>query len=536
MGRVSVVVVVYNDAERLPTAVQSALDQTLPDVDVVIVDDHSPDRSFEVAQELSAAQPGRVSAYRLAENSGSGGGPRNRGMAEATGDYVMFLDSDDVLPPTAAEVLLRAAQEHGAEVATGKAVRRELPAGRTTVWAPGLYDTDAGAVLPGSVLHGIGAHPEMLMDTLVVNKLYRRDFLKRTGLAFPSGMLYEDFVFTGRLYAAQPVMAVIADPVYVWHVRRAAASLSVSLHRAVIENWRDRVAAHGLVVEDLRSAGLGELAEEAQAKFVDYDLPMYLRELPQRSAEYRAAWWRITREHLAGFAASAFPRAKAPYRWLVRSVMALPEPPAPALLGRLVELAAAPPRLVPPYDGDRDRPLLGDGPTAVPLDGLAALPAEELPVTVEGTVTAGATVRVSLLLHELYGRLAELDPRTVRVELTERSGLRPPLVAHAPLSAVNGGWAAEVAFPAGGLGSPRQLTSWSMRAEIGHADGSASTTEVRAAEAQRRRRDTVLLPPGRVLLVRTHVSERRALMLRCAGGLAGARRAAGSVRRRLAGR
>ncbi|WP_141726108.1 glycosyltransferase family 2 protein, partial [Actinacidiphila rubida] len=316
MARVTVVVIVYNDADRLPVAVRSVLGQSLPDVDVVIVDDHSPDRSHEVAQELAAAHPGRVRAFRLDENSGSGGEPRNRGIAEATGEFVMFLDSDDVLEPDAAELLLAAARRHDADVATGTCLRVELPGGRTSVWAPQLYDVAAGAKLPGTVLDGIGGHPEMLWDTLVVNKLYRRDFLTRTGLRFPSGLLYEDFVFTGRLYAARPRMAVIGAPVYRWHVRRDAASLSVSLHRAVVQNWQDRVTAHGMVVDDLAAAGLGRLAEDAQAKFLDYDLPMYLRELPQRSASYRAAWWRITHEHLAGFPASAVARARPVSRWL----------------------------------------------------------------------------------------------------------------------------------------------------------------------------------------------------------------------------
>src|SRR4051794_25258220 len=94
---VSVVVIVYNDADRLPTAVQSVLEQTLHSVEVVIVDDHSPDRSYEVAQELAAAHPERVRAYRLPENSGAGGEPRDLGITKATGRYVMFLDSDDVL-------------------------------------------------------------------------------------------------------------------------------------------------------------------------------------------------------------------------------------------------------------------------------------------------------------------------------------------------------------------------------------------------------------------------------------------------------
>ncbi|MBY8877649.1 glycosyltransferase family 2 protein [Actinacidiphila acidipaludis] len=536
MARVTVVVIVFNDADRLPVAVRSVLAQSLADVDVVIVDDHSPDRSYEVARELAAAHPGRVRAVRLDENSGSGGEPRNRGIAEATGEFVMFLDSDDVLEPDAAELLVAAARRHDADVASGTCLRVELPGGRTSVWAPQLYDVAAGAKLPGTVLDGIGGHPEMLWDTLVVNKLYRRDFLTRTGLRFPSGLLYEDFVFTGRLYAARPRIAVIGAPVYRWHVRRDAASLSVSLHRSVVENWQDRVTAHSMVVSDLTDAGLTRLADQARAKFLDYDLPMYLRELPQRSASYRAAWWQITRTHLAGFPAAAVERARPVSRWLAAAVGQLSAVPSGPELGRLVELSAVPPRLVPPYQGDAQAPVLEVGTASVPLDGLTDLPADLLPVAVEGTVTVGSTVRVTVLVRELYGRLAAFGPQSVRLELAERSGLRPSITAEGDLRQVPGGWAAHVSFAARDLSMPGRLTSWSVWARVAYADGSATETEVRAGAGQRTRRDAVLLRPGRVLLVQTHVTPRRALLFRGASGMDGVRRAVGSARRRLISR
>ena len=92
---ISVIVIVYNDAERLPRAVRSVLDQSLCNIEVVIVDDCSRDTSYQVAQRLAADNPGRVRAFQLAANSGGCGAPRNRGVGAARGKYVMFLDSDD---------------------------------------------------------------------------------------------------------------------------------------------------------------------------------------------------------------------------------------------------------------------------------------------------------------------------------------------------------------------------------------------------------------------------------------------------------
>ncbi|XUM00117.1 hypothetical protein ACQ86F_24615 [Streptomyces venezuelae ATCC 10712] len=118
---------------------------------------------------------------------------------------MLFLDSDDLLLPGAVDGLLAVATARDADVVAGICVRRELPEGRETVWAPSLYDVSQGATLPGTVLDGVEGHPEFVLDTLSVNKLYRRDFLDRHAIRFPDGAFhYEDFVFSARVQAATP--------------------------------------------------------------------------------------------------------------------------------------------------------------------------------------------------------------------------------------------------------------------------------------------------------------------------------------------
>ncbi|MFE0426594.1 hypothetical protein ACFW15_30280, partial [Streptomyces sp. NPDC058953] len=114
---------------------------------------------------------------------------------------------------------------------------------------------------------------------------------------------------------------------------------------------------------------------------------------------------------------------------------------------RLVELAAPRPRLIPPYaTGDGGAPVLAPAPGDVPLDGLAALPPDELPLAVDGRVTIGSAVRLSLTVHELYGRLAALGPVAATVTLTERTGAAPALTVRAPLLPGDGCWEATPSF------------------------------------------------------------------------------------------
>ncbi|MGW5348082.1 glycosyltransferase family 2 protein, partial [Streptomyces sp. NPDC004050] len=373
---VSVVVIAYNDAELVGEAVTSALAQGPVVAEVIAVNDASSDGTGRVLDELAAVHP-RLKVVHRTDNSGGCGTPRNDGIAVATSPYVLFLDSDDVLPPGAAEALLRAAEEHRAPVTVGSCVRRELPQHHDTPWVPGLYT-------PGDVIDRPAGRPELVRDTLCVNKLYERAFLEKHAIRFPDGrFVYEDFVFTARVLAAAPRIAVVDDLVYVWHVRRSAAQVSISLDRKDVSNWRSRIEAHRTAHRILADSS-PELGLACQVKFLEYDLRMYLRELGTDPG-YQADWWALTRAYLDTFDDAAVEAAGAHARWIVRVLRAAPEPPAD--VARLTRFAAEPPRLLPPYATGPDGGPVWSAELPVPLDGMDALPVADLPITVDAGPT-----------------------------------------------------------------------------------------------------------------------------------------------------
>lgn len=514
---VSVVVIAYNDAGLVGEAVSSALAQGPVVAEVIAVDDASSDATARVLDELSAAHP-RLKVIHRTQNSGGCGTPRNDGIAAATSPYVLFLDSDDVLPPGAAEALVRAAEEHRAPVTVGACVRRELPEGRDVPWMPGLYT-------PGEVVERPADRPELVRDTLCVNKLYERAFLDEHGIRFPDGrFVYEDFVFTSRVLAAAPRIAVVGDLVYVWHVRRSAAQVSISLDRKDIGNWSSRVEAHRTAAGILAAAS-PELGHACRVKFLDYDLRMYLRELG-KDPGYRAAWWTLTRDYLAGFGAADLDAAPARARWTARVLLASEAPPAD--VERLMTgLAAEPARLLPPYAADAAGEPVWSQEVAVPLDGLAALPVSELPLTVDARPAGGAAVQVRV--RDLYGRLAAAGPRTVRLSFLPRTGGDPVLVRPAELrpAADGDGWTAEVPFRLASLAAEgrrrglRGMQAWDVRAGVDCGDGSSPVTSLRPLGGLLRRR---ALPSSRygVLLAQPYRTASGALALRLAPGAGGA--------------
>ncbi|MEV0440173.1 glycosyltransferase family 2 protein [Streptomyces spectabilis] len=519
---VTVVVIGYNGAPHLADAVRSALAQGPAVREVIAVDDCSTDDSLAVLHDLAGTEP-LLKVLRRPANSGGCGAPRNDGIDAATGDYVMFLDSDDVLPPGAAEALLGAAERHGAEVASGLCVRRELPSGREVPWQPELYRKPALVARPE-------LRPRLVHDTLCVNKLYRTDFLREHAVRFPEGrFLYEDFVFGARVLAAAPRIALVPDPVYVWHVRRSAAKLSISLDRSGIANWKARVGAHRQAVDILRASGDSggkALARAARAKFLDHSLRMYTRELPARGTAYQREWWALTRAYLTEFDTADLEAAPAPGRVIARVLLASPRPRD---LARLQQVAARPARLAPPYARAGDAtPVWSDDLPQIALDHLLHRPLRLLPLAVDAELRPRAgTLR--LRLHELYGRVAQAGPAVVDVELVPRDGGRPGLRRTAAFGpgTPDGTWDAEVRLDLGAL----DTGVFDLRVRLLFDDGTTRETTARALPGPGLLRRTVV-PDGRrgVLLVQPYATQAGNLAVRLAPGALGV---AGVARRRL---
>ncbi|MEV5017297.1 CDP-glycerol glycerophosphotransferase family protein [Streptomyces sp. NPDC053780] len=298
---VSVVVIVYNDAARLPTAVQSVLDQTLHNVEVIVADDHSTDGSFEVAQQLAAGSD-RVRAIQLAENSGGCGEPRNQGIAIARGRYVMFLDSDDTLEVNACRNMLEAAERTGADLVSGLCLRvhTDSRSGKTAKWYQWLYRQTR-------TFDSVAEIPDLLVfDTLSTNKCYRREFLVESGLTFPRGIHYEDLLFSAQAYLAASRITLIPNTVYHWNVVEKTEEKSISNRRHEINNFADRLEIHRRIDRILAEEGHDELKLHKDTKFLKHDLVLYLRDLPFLDDEYRHHFAEMARSYIQDFPDEAY--------------------------------------------------------------------------------------------------------------------------------------------------------------------------------------------------------------------------------------
>jgi CRISPR system Cascade subunit CasB len=215
--RFSVIVPAYQVQAYLPACLESVLSQSYPDLELLAVDDASPDACGEIIDEYAARDP-RVRAVHLPENQGLGPA-RNAGMREATGDYLVFLDGDDTLTPDALRLIADRLKETGEPDVlvydyartdwTGEAVRNR-EAARLTEDGPAPFRL---ADRPG------------LLNLLMVawNKTCRREFVERAGLTFPPGY-YEDTPWTYPVLMSAGSIATL-DHVCVHYRQRRLGSI-----------------------------------------------------------------------------------------------------------------------------------------------------------------------------------------------------------------------------------------------------------------------------------------------------------------------
>lgn len=204
---VSVVIPLYNAKKFIRACVDSVLNQTLKNVEVVIVDDCSTDDSLAYCRELYGSND-RVRIFQQAKNGGPGAA-RNRGVREAQGEYIAFLDSDDEMIPCNLERMFTVAKQHNADVLHNNQVRIMVPMddGKVPVEMIGHQeDTFIHLFDMGEMIKEVQVLPEALSERLarwkegqihwfMGNKMIRRSFLIENNIVFPSITLAEDALF-----------------------------------------------------------------------------------------------------------------------------------------------------------------------------------------------------------------------------------------------------------------------------------------------------------------------------------------------------
>lgn len=188
---VSVVIPVYNGQSVIEACVQSVLAQDVREMELIVVDDGSTDGTWPLLERLAAADE----RIRIVHQANAGvSAARNRALEECRGEYIRFVDADDVLPPGSMRTLLEKARETGSDL---------VIAGYTEVVGPvrnARCLRKCEDTLPlNDVLPHMNVWANSFYYGVLWNKLFRREIIERLQVRFISGLNWgEDFAFVCR--------------------------------------------------------------------------------------------------------------------------------------------------------------------------------------------------------------------------------------------------------------------------------------------------------------------------------------------------
>ncbi|MCO5999595.1 bifunctional glycosyltransferase/CDP-glycerol:glycerophosphate glycerophosphotransferase [Actinoallomurus rhizosphaericola] len=260
--KLSVVVPFFNVEPYIEACLESIARQTMRDLEVIMVDDGSLDDSTVIAKAFTVRDP----RFKLVQQENQGLGPaRNTGTAHASGEYITFVDSDDIVARSAYELLVGSLDETGSDLAAGNVMR--FNSGR--VWQGWAH---AEPFRKTKQRTHVTAQTNLMQDRMVWNKVFRRSFWDAKDLRFP-GMLYEDSPVMVRAHVLASSVDVLHPHVYYWR-QRDSGELSITQRKAELANLEDRMLSVQQVHDFLR-----EHAPQLKAIYDGYALEVDLRVL-----------------------------------------------------------------------------------------------------------------------------------------------------------------------------------------------------------------------------------------------------------------
>jgi glycosyltransferase involved in cell wall biosynthesis len=297
---VSIIVPIYGTELYLSACIDSLCNQTYTNIQIVLVDDQSPDGCSEIC-DAYVQKDSRIQVVHQPNKGVSGA--RNTGMSVATGDYIMFVDSDDELYPNAVEVLLNDSLQYDADIvsATSKVVDEK----GTVVFD---YTDETFSVIKGDEPLLLSLQGDRNTEA-VWAKLFKANFVK--DLCFVEGKnINEDGYFMFQCYVKKPVVVQHNLAVYRYNIRQDSCSRQIFSDKYLamlyfLERKKEYMALHypqyidqvhnmevrtNLFLLDILCNSTGKRSKELQKQCIKKVRELYVYHVPIHKHHKQLAW------------------------------------------------------------------------------------------------------------------------------------------------------------------------------------------------------------------------------------------------------
>lgn len=241
--KISVIIPVYNVEPYLRQCLDSVVNQTLKDIEIICIDDCSTDNSLEILKEY-AQKDGRIVLIHMEVNQGAYVA-RNKGLEVASGEYIGFVDPDDYIELNTYEVSYNTARQNDADIVVfgGKSF------GKKNNWADKKLNTRKASYMSDSysaLFNENGAFP------YIWNKIYRRKMISESRIRFRSDRYGMDNVFCFMVFPIAKKILFVSNSFYHWRQRTNSATdtkwndinnktwLSFNISKYISSEWKGR--------------------------------------------------------------------------------------------------------------------------------------------------------------------------------------------------------------------------------------------------------------------------------------------------------
>lgn len=243
--KISVIIPAYNSEMFLAETLDCLENQTLKDIQIIIVNDGSTDKTAEIIEEYAKKNSNILSLYQ--ENSGVSAA-RNNGINHAGGKYTLFLDSDDVFTPDSLENIYNALEKSGADMAVCRITSFGYGGAQINPVAESLSkDSDIDY-----------SDKRLLWNFLISNKCYKTEMLKSSEIRFPPLRYSEDGAFTMPLiYDKKPKIIGVDGALFKYrrHTPKEGFSVSQSISSELVNHF---LGSMSIVYDAAEKAGMSE--------------------------------------------------------------------------------------------------------------------------------------------------------------------------------------------------------------------------------------------------------------------------------------
>ncbi|MGH0420274.1 glycosyltransferase [Bacillus cytotoxicus] len=300
LPRLSIVVPIYNVEGYLEECLDSLLDQEYNNYEVIMVDDGSQDNSADIMFQYAEKYK---NFYAYKKPNGGLGHARNFGYEFITGDYVTFVDSDDIIPSGSYKIMMNTILQTDSDFIIGNVMRFNSTKEFPSVLHKKVFSEN-------KLKTHITKSPELLYDTTAWNKIYKVSFWEEHKFRFPEGMLYEDIPVTIPAHFKAKSVDVLTNIVYKWRARDAGDQ-SITQQRTDINNLTDRLKALSMVDQHFSESDIdGKVKAEKDLKTLSIDLLVYLNQLDQADDEYINTYFKSVSKYLKKVDLSVFKKLK----------------------------------------------------------------------------------------------------------------------------------------------------------------------------------------------------------------------------------